>query len=1260
LAEEKGADNHDSKTDRVGNVGDVSGNWDNGFYFDCNLYGVSTQFLIDSGSTISLLAHRVYQNFVGDDRPVLEERPCDLRDINGSSLKVYGSANIVMTIGRSDYQVPVAVCDITPDGVLGQDFLLQNVRKLDYEKYILHTSTDSIHCHVGEGTRTVCRVMVEEKINIPGNSGVWVPVRIPSVNYLATAGLIQSLPSLPEKGIHLTEGIIDTETVGQRRTVNIINCTDVPIVLYPQMELGTCVSISECKDIRKEQCASVSVDIGQVEAVTGASSERLPEYLQDLWERSTVHLTQDEAESLAELLIQYQGVFAQSSDDIGFTDRIQHQIPTGDARPIKQPPRRLPFGKRQIERDAVHNMLERGVIEPSISPWASPVVLVTKKDGTARFCVDYRKLNDVTVKDAYPLPRIDECLDSLAGAKWFNSTDLNSGYWQIGMAQEDKEKTAFATHMGLYQFTVLPFGLVSAPSTFSRLMEETFRGMQWDECLIYMDDVIIPGKTVPESLSRLEHVFQRLATANLKLKPSKCVFFQKSIKVLGHVVSEDGVSTDPDKTAAVRDWPRPTTVRRLRGFLGLCSYYRRFVEGFGQIAHPLHKLCEKGVQYRWTDVCQKAFEQLKEALTTAPLLAYPQIGAEFILDTDASDSSVGAVLSQKQEGEERVIAYMSKSMNKHEKLYCVTRKELLAVITALKHFHSYLYGQQVTIRTDNAAVRWMQNLKKQTGQVARWLQEIGTHNLVVMHRAGTKHGNADALSRAPCRVCAKQERGNASSESSEEDECEHHDPEPSSRVPNCAVRVVTRGQQDDPSLELRGGMGLLDTWQPHEIRQQQMQDLNIGQIFAALDDKVDRPEWSAVSMQSTALKTLWRHWDRLVIRGGMLYRKWVSEDEKDSKLQLVVPTNKQAEILKYYHNVPTAGHLGTEKMMGRIQEGFYWPAMKVAVQDYCKKCDQCEARKPPLHTNRAPLGQFQVGEPMERIAVDMLGPLPLTPRGNKYILVLCDYFTKWTEAIAVPDQEAKTVASAIVNEFVTRFGTPLQLHSDQGSCFEAKLFQEMCALLHIDKTRTTAIHPQANGMVERFNRTLGCMLTMYCEKEQRSWDKHLPHVMMAYRASVHSTTGKTPNMMMLGREVTLPMQAVIGRPINEDTEEEADGYVEKLQERLARAHEIGREQLKKNAIYRKRHYDLRAKNNPLKVGQLVWIHDPARKVGVCHKLTSKWKGPFVVVRKVDDLVYLVKKTQKQPAKAIHINRLKTYRGQNVPKWIDRLCKAMGK
>ncbi|GBN83957.1 Retrovirus-related Pol polyprotein from transposon 297 [Araneus ventricosus] len=349
----------------------------------------------------------------------------------------------------------------------------------------------------------------------------------------------------------------------------------------------------------------------------------------------------------------------------------QHGINTGDHPPIKQYPRRLPLARKEDAEHLVKEIVDNGIIEESSGPWASPILLVKKKDGSTRFCVDYRKLNEITKKDSYSLPRIDDTLDALNGSQWFTTLDLKSGYLQVEIRPEDREKTALTTGQGLWQFKVMSFGLCNAPATFERLMETVLRELSSEACLVYLDDIIIVGRTFEEHQNNLRKVFQRLQKANLKLNPKKCRFFQREVAYLGHVISAEGVKTDPEIIKAVVDWPRPDKIHDLRNFLGLCTYYRRFVKNFSRIARPLHKLTETKSNFNWTDEYEKSFNSLKQALTSSPILTYPQTDKDFILDMHASNVGIGAVLSQNTGNEERVIAYFSKSLGKPERNYCV-------------------------------------------------------------------------------------------------------------------------------------------------------------------------------------------------------------------------------------------------------------------------------------------------------------------------------------------------------------------------------------------------------------------------------------------------------------------------------------------------------------------------------------------------------------------------------------------------------------
>ena len=487
---------------------------------------------------------------------------------------------------------------------------------------------------------------------------------------------------------------------------------------------------------------------------------RCPAHVRPLLEQTRqICETADQFARLAGLLIAYQDVFSKGDDDVGRTDVMEHSIPLMEGtRPIRQPPRRLGLEKdKEVERQ-VADLVQRGMVEPADGAWSSPVVLVRKKDQSWRLCVDYRRLNAATRKDAYPLPRIDDSLDALAGSMYFSTLDLVSGYWQVPLDQDAREKSAFVTRGGLWQWKVLPFGLTSAPATFERLMEKVLKGLQWQTLLLYLDDVIVFSKDFESHLERLAEVCQRFRSAQLKLRPEKCQLFQREVHYLGHVVSQHGVATDPAKIAAVRDWKTPRCTQEVKSFLGFVGYYRRFCPDFATIARPLNILSSKEVQFQWGAEEETAFQRLKTLLIEAPVLTYPDPSRQYILDTDASNEAAGAVLSQMVEGEERVVAYYSKTFSPPQRNYCVTRRELLAVVLATNHFRPYLYGQEFRLRTDHASLLWLYKRTEPSHQVARWLESLAEFRFQLEHRAGAKHGNADGLSRcADCSQCTRIE-----------------------------------------------------------------------------------------------------------------------------------------------------------------------------------------------------------------------------------------------------------------------------------------------------------------------------------------------------------------------------------------------------------------------------------------------------------------------------------------------------------------------
>ena len=723
-----------------------------GFRVEGKVNGVGTSFLLDTGASATLLRQDTWERV--NVPPVRKElTPCPehrLVSVDGSPLQVHGRTIVSLDLAGERFELAVTVVSpLTSEAILGVDFLQPHQATIDLgRRQISFGKNRERYAPLRESVQKesvhAIGVVTAEAIQIPPCSEAVVMARttdfINGGSWLVEGNWDKRLPAAVARAL--------VEPRSGKVPVRLLNARAETVTVRAGSEIATLEPVEPLPDT-------------VVASVEGAAQiPEKEEMLLRLVEQNGDELSGDEKEKFLALLIQYADVFALSGSDLGRTSNLKHEIPTGDAPPIRQAVRRMPPQRRQEVQELLSRMLKDDIIQPSSSPWAAPVVLVRKKNGSFRFCVDYRRLNEVTRKDAYPIPRIDDTLDTLAGSKLFTTLDLLSGYWQVEVAVADRAKTAFSTPDGLYEFTVMPFGLCNAPATFQRLMDLVLRGLQWTQCLVYIDDVIIPGRSFGEHLNNLQAVLQRLREAGLKLQPKKCAFLQRQVNYLGHVVTSDGVAADPAKVEKVSTWPIPTTVKEVQQFLGFAGYYRRFVKHFANVARPLHRLTERVTEFRWTDECQAAFDELRRRLVTSPVLAYPDYTKSFTLDTDASDTGIGGVLSQRDaDGEERVIAYASRALSKPERNYCVTRRELLGVVYFAQYFRPYLLGRRFTLRTDHGSLTWLRNFKEPEGQLARWLERLQEFDFEILHLRGRKHTNADALSRRPCRQCGRESHG---------------------------------------------------------------------------------------------------------------------------------------------------------------------------------------------------------------------------------------------------------------------------------------------------------------------------------------------------------------------------------------------------------------------------------------------------------------------------------------------------------------------
>ena len=953
------------------------------------------------------------------------------------------------------------------------------------------------------------------------------------------------------------------------------------------------------------------------------------------------NLTDEQRSQVKDFISGWEGVFAQNDLDIGFTNLVKHKILLDNYEPFKQRHRKIPPAMYSEVRQHIKQLLDAGIIRKSQSPWASNIVLVRKKDNSLRLCVDYRQLNKRTVRDAYALPRIDDLLEGLGGNRYYSVLDMKSGYHQVDIVEDHKQFTAFTVGpLGFFEYNRLPFGLSNSPATYQRLMEECLEDLvSGDEqiCQIYLDDVIIVSKTFEEHLQRLEKVFSRFKKAGMKLSPKKCHLFRDKVKYVGHVVSAEGVETDPEKTNKISKWPTPVNKDELITFLGFAGYYRKFVKDFSKIAKPLtdllagygsKKKSRRKVKsdikpvtdkvWKWEQAQQKAFDRLKELLTSPPILAYPNYTKPFILHIDASGQGLGAVLYQEQDGKQRVIAYASRGLSKSEMNYPVHKLEFLALKWAVtKKYHDYLYGNRFEVFTDNNPMTYVLKNAKLDATGHRWVAALSAYDFELKYRPGKTNIDADVLSRI----------GNESQD------------ENYTRISQESMKALCQNCLDVPyltslsiSAEVPDDFDLYADIVPRDWRSHQMKDPVISIFVRSVTNK-NKPDHR--QMTSKEGKTLLREFQRLVVRRGVLYRH-ITEHGED-KYQLVLPSQYRELALKGAHD--EVGHLGRDRCIAILKDRVYWPFMNADVDDWIKRCDRCIKRKTPANT-RAPLVSIVTSQPMELVCMDYL-TLEASKGGYQHILVITDHFTKYAIAIPTKNQSAKVTAESLFNGFITHYGFPKRIHSDQGANFESKIIKELCSLTGMVKSRTSPYHPAGNGITERFNRTLLSMLGTLEPAKKQDWKSQVGPLVHAYNCTRHDTTGYSPYMLMFGREPRLALDVVLGLINDKESEHEYGKYIECLKTQPSIAYELASTSTKSSQERQKADYDLKTRGAVIDTGDRVLVKIVAFEGK--HKIADRWEDtPYIVLKQpnIDIPVYVVQREDGVgPKRTLHRNLL---------------------
>ncbi|KAD6795956.1 hypothetical protein E3N88_06852 [Mikania micrantha] len=835
------------------------------------------------------------------------------------------------------------------------------------------------------------------------------------------------------------------------------------------------------------------------------------------------------------------------------------------AKPISKAPYRMAPTELKELKEQLEELLDLGFIRPSVSPWGAPVLFVKKKDGTMRLCIDYRELNKITIRNRYPLPRIDDLFDQLQGAKCFSKIDLRSGYHQLKIKDSDISKSAFRTRYGHYEFVVMPFGLTNAPAVFMDLMNRVFHDFLDKFVIVFIDDILVYSKSKEDHEEHLRTVLEILRQKKLYAKFSKCDFWLDKVAFLGHVISAEGIMMDPSKVEAITKWPTPTSVTEIRSFLGLAGYYRRFVEGFSKIVLPLTQLLRKGVKYSWNDEREKSFQELKKRLVSAPILSLPSGTGGYQIYSDASKKGLGCVLMQHG----KVIAYASRQLKPYEVNYPTHDLELAAVIFALKIWRHYLYGDSCDIFTDHKSLKYIFTQKELNMRQRRWLELLKDYDANIQYHPGKANVVADALSRKSSGMISSL---------------------------HLQQEIINDLERLNIGIRVSNSDGYLAKFQIES-------DL-ISRIKEA--QKEDGELWAITENLEIGKQSEFR-----IDENGVI---WCGK-------RLCVPDNValRESLLSEAHSSPFSIHPGSTKMYRDLRQHFWWNGMKEDVAKYVSHCLTCQQVK--IEHQRASGLLQPLDIPLwkwDDISMDFVTGLPKTFRKNDAIWVIVDRLSKSAHFLPIQQGHSVSKLSEIFTQEIIRLhGTPVSIISDRDPRFTSHFWKGLQSAWGTRLRFSTAFHPQTDGQSERTIQTLEDMLRACALEWTGNWDEYLCLVEFAYNNSWQASIGMAPFELLYGRKCRAP---ICWDEVGEKTIEGPE-LVQITNEKVA----IARERLKEAQSRQKSYADKHRRTLEFNVGDKVFLKvSPCRGVrrfGLKGKLSPRFIGPFEILDRIGEVSY---------------------------------------
>ena len=1131
----------------------------------------TSNFLYDTGASRSCISTELFHTLFpkGCQQFFKNSEKTGLRDAGGNSLQLFGIVPLKLTILGKTFTHDVWICDKLKDSILGIDLI--DKFQLQYD-----TLSKSIHWRNQSHLPVLA---LQKQTTFPALSTILIQTKV--------HGRIDChLPQIATVSCHQQKFLQGGPALVQVTpegfcTIAITNCAPFNI----EVERGVSVAIVETESqfenvemLTQDKVKEVFKTINDI-----ASVKQTTLTFEQIVQKAKINVPEQYRQQYLNLLFKHRDALSVSSTDLGRAKNYFHRIHLKNRNPVYRKQFKIPDAHAQFISDSIDDWLKLGVVRRSSSMYNSPIFCVPKKNGRGfRIVQDFRELNLNSHIDKYSMKEISECIGDIgrAGSTIFTTLDLTSGFWQMPLHPQDSHFTAFTVPgRGQFEWLTSPMGLLGCPASFQRLMEAAMLGIA--KVIVYIDDLLIHSSSHEEQLASLSAVLGRLVHHGLKINLDKCVFGNEEVSYLGFTLTPQGIVPGKDKLQAIRDAKPPTDIKMIRSFIGLCNFFRTHIKNFANISQPLTKLTRKDTDYKGGTLppeAMRAFLQLKLALTSEPVVAYPRADRHYALIVDAAtgnattEGGMGAILAQVDtQGIFHVISYGSRQLVKHEKNYSPYLLEMAAAVWGMEFYNEYLKGKQFTLYTDHRPLEKLSHLHTKT--LNRLQLAMLEYEFVIQFKKGI----------------------------------------------NMPADFLSRSKIDE--------LAAIDPFSPTLAQEQAIEPdiVKLKHFF----EKGTWPQFTSkadINRIAPLLKSFF-------VRDGCI---WIRlNDFERQRTALFLPTKFRKRAMCDAHGSLLTGHDAENKTYIRITDSYYWPGIRGDICKHIQSCIQCQLRK-KSNAKHVPLQPLPiVDQPNQRVHVDLFGPLK-TPHGQKkYILCITDAFTKYAEVVAIDNKQADTVADQILSNWICRFGVPVQIHSDGGKEFCNALAADLFKLLEIKHTRTSPAHPQCNAQVEVFNKTVAKYLASFVSELTLDWEQYLPMLRFSYNTSYHSTIMTTPFELLFGLKPRIPSFP------SQDVQQlhYGESFASERLQHLQKARQIANQNSQAKSAQSKEQFDKHTQPHAFKVGDLV-LFSQHNFQGKNVKLAPKWLGPAEVVNVTNTNIKI--KCQNNKIKTLNVKYIKPY------------------